>query len=298
MPSATVVSTKSTARAPTKVTHTSQPLLEDEDEESVTSLIRSYIEIKHTEKPLDLRVTEAIAKSPKVIDSLAGRRSEYDGAFLTVAPMPSPLHEVVSRWFCRTCTHEMYLLLNETEEKWIEGGTMHRILPGRCDEDESSKKKEARRKYPDGAIIFVHPDSKESTPRVILETEFSETIEDLYSDMRQWLTKDDNVQLVILVKIDQDRKALTSHQRSEEFNDRLVDLVNQFGNEKAKNTLGSNVGHPTLPDKNAYKAIKDTIEIDDWVGPVTAFLEVWQRGGKNGYRRRGKKIVGCSHPQV
>lgn len=131
---------------------------------------------------------------------------------------------------------------------------------------------------------------------MILETGFTESIDDLHSDMRQWLTKDDNVQLVILVKIDQDRKALTSHQQSEKFNDRLHDLINQFGNEKARNSLGIDVNHPSSSGKDAYEGIKNTIEIDDWLGPVTAFLEAWQRWGKNGYRRRGKKVVSPLFP--
>ena len=80
----------------------------------------------------------------------------------------------------------------------------------------------------------MHPDSKESTLRVILETGFTESTKDLHADMQQWLMKDENVQLVILVKIEQDRKALTSYQRSEKFNHRLCDMVNKFGNEKAK----------------------------------------------------------------
>ena len=84
-----------------------------------------------------MRVTEDIVKSPKVIDSLAGRRSEYDGAFLIVAPMPSPLHEFASQWFWRTCTYNICSLLNEKEEDWIESGMMYRILPGQCDEEDS-----------------------------------------------------------------------------------------------------------------------------------------------------------------
>ena len=53
-------------------------------------------------------------------------------------------------------------------------------------------------------ILFLHPDSKEFTLRVILETGFTESTKDLHADMQQWLMKDENVQLVILVKIEQD----------------------------------------------------------------------------------------------
>lgn len=129
MSSATLFSTKYTARVLTH-TDTDQP---SQGEDSVASLIRSYItRERHTEKSPCLRVTEDIAESIKAINSLARRRAKYAGTYLTITPMPYPLHEAVSWWFWRTCTYNICALLNETED-WIESGMMYRILPGQCD---------------------------------------------------------------------------------------------------------------------------------------------------------------------
>ena len=93
MSSATLFSTKYTARVLTH-TDTDQP---SQGEDSVASLIRSYIiRERHTEKSPCLRVTEDIAESIKAINSLARRRAEYADTYLTITPMPYPLHEAVS----------------------------------------------------------------------------------------------------------------------------------------------------------------------------------------------------------
>jgi hypothetical protein len=52
--------------------------------------------------------------------------------------------------------------------------------------------------------------------------------------MRQWVLKTDCVQVVVLMKIHEDKPDLETRQRSESFQTRLAEFIRPFGNETAK----------------------------------------------------------------
>ncbi|KAA8912202.1 hypothetical protein FN846DRAFT_996545 [Sphaerosporella brunnea] len=137
-------------------------------------------------------------------------------------------------------------------------------------------------KTPD-AGFYVQQGSDDSLPRVVCEIGFSESYDDLLDDAYQWLLKAPDVQLVILVKVDEDSKTLAARQKSRQ--NEIEQLVWQFGNRLARSKLKT---RPDLrrkrkaDDSNSdsdtalYRTIADNISYSDWVGPLTAYLEFWR----------------------
>jgi hypothetical protein len=63
---------------------------------------------------------------------------------------------------------------------------------------------------------------------------------------------------------------------SAEAQKRLVELVSQYGNEKAKARYGIDADSDTESDPGVYEDVKSALHIDDWVGNIDAELEVWE----------------------
>ncbi|KAA8897381.1 hypothetical protein FN846DRAFT_921515 [Sphaerosporella brunnea] len=137
-------------------------------------------------------------------------------------------------------------------------------------------------KTPD-AGFYVQQGADESLPRVVCEIGFSESYDDLLDDAYQWLLKAPDVQLVVLVKVEEDSKGLVARQKSRQ--DEIAELVWRFGNRLARSRLKM---RPELrrkrkaddndsdSDTALYRTIADNISCSDWVGPLTAYLEFWR----------------------
>ncbi|KAA8892623.1 hypothetical protein FN846DRAFT_915090 [Sphaerosporella brunnea] len=132
-------------------------------------------------------------------------------------------------------------------------------------------------KTPD-AGFYAQQGSDDSLPRVVCEIGFSESYDDLVDDAYQWLMKAPDVQLVILVKAEEDSKTLAARQKSRRGE--IERLVWQFGNRLARSKLKM---HPGLreqrkaedsdSDTALYRTIADHISYSDWIGPLTAYLQ-------------------------
>jgi hypothetical protein len=152
---------------------------------------------------------------------------------LIVVGMARPLHDSVIRFASQFLTGSIlnnFLTFQESE--MIQLSTGQQILAGKV--GDTKKKAEAWTKFPDASYIFQHPDpTTYDTPTVIFEVGFTESYEDLLSDMRQWITKSQgSVQLVILVNIKEDVKQLKNRKKLRQRISRVRSLLHDYGNAK------------------------------------------------------------------
>jgi hypothetical protein len=116
----------------------------------------------------------------------------------------------------------------------------------------------------------------EPLPSFVFEVGFTESYSDLVSDAAQWLQKSSGeVRLVILVNIEENVQSRRVKQRSSETRKRIRELITEFGNTKAKDREEIDHGDSDVEsDSELYKDIRSKIVVEDWVGPITATLEV------------------------
>lgn len=74
-----------------------------------------------------------------------------------------------------------------------------------------------------------------------------------------------------------------------ECKQRIDKLVRDFGNSEGKARQGQDDSEDeeyfeedSLSDEELYRTIKQAVEVDDWVGPIKAHIEFWERGQKRG----------------
>ncbi|PTU17459.1 hypothetical protein P175DRAFT_0535790 [Aspergillus ochraceoroseus IBT 24754] len=189
---------------------------------------------------------------------------------------------------------------------WVEAYPVKTKLPRKF--IESWKKKPAWEKVSDAAFTFTDPESNDEIIGVVFEAGFSENYEDLLSDMRQWLLRsDDDLQLVIIVNIQEDRKSLEKNKSHNDAKDRIASLLQECGSEKGKDDhsdilhwLSATTGRPagteeqstfddSESDAELYTAVKGKLDCNDWVGPLTVELEYWELKDSRP-QRRGDKV--------
>ncbi|KAA8894635.1 hypothetical protein FN846DRAFT_912676 [Sphaerosporella brunnea] len=128
---------------------------------------------------------------------------------------------------------------------------------------------------------------------VVFEVGFAESYEELVEDAFQWLLMEPGVQLVVLIKVHEDRTSCTSTPESQQ---RIEEYIWRFGNRRARTLLKAKpefagrdisvreepLGPPCDSDSDMiYDEIVETARPDDWVGPMSAFVEFWRlREGK------------------
>ena len=152
----------------------------------------------------------------------------------------------------------------------------------------NTKKLHAWMKFPDAVISFGDIDPQ---PSIIFEVSFSESYDDLVSDALQWLTKSQGrVRLVVLINIKEDIQSRTARKNSKEAPRRIKTLMKSFGNAKAKDRSGIDYDTDATSDDGMYEDIKAAIEVEDWVGPIQATLELWHMADGHP-RQRGDQIV-------
>ena len=173
------------------------------------------------------------------------------------------------------------------EERYIRCGSVE-VRLSRSYIHEGMTKVQGWTKIPDCAIFFGARKPMKS-PSIIFEVRFSESYNDLVGDTAQWLLRSSGkVRLVIIVNIKEDVEA---RKRTQGVQMRRRDLVARFGTSEAKEEVGiddedSDIGST----EGLYDMIESSIMVDDWVGPISAVLEVWHIAD-NGPARRGQPIV-------
>ena len=140
----------------------------------------------------------------------------------------------------------------------------------------NTKKPQAWTKFPDAAIVFR--DQKfDPLPSVVFEVGFTESYNDLVGDTTQWLQRSGGeVRLVVLVNIKEDIQTRRARQISDEVRRRVRELIKTFGTAKAKDREGIDHDDSDVEsDAEIYCNIQSAVVVEDWVGPITATLEVW-----------------------
>lgn len=116
------------------------------------------------------------------------------------------------------------------------------------------------------------------------------------SAMNQWLLKSGGkIQLVMLVDIEEDKKARKHVKSTFASQKRVKALLKRFGNNKRKALLmldeDQESNTPEIEsDADMYESIEMSICKDDWVGPIKVNVELWEMG-LSAPRKRGNRVV-------
>ncbi|KAL4942118.1 hypothetical protein BDV06DRAFT_222452 [Aspergillus oleicola] len=127
-------------------------------------------------------------------------------------------------------------------------------------------------------------------PRVVVQVGFSESYQDLKGDMQQWLRRPrPPPKIVIFIKFEEDKRSLKKYQDSEGFRRKRHHLLLYYGKELALGQQHDNVElHGQEQDREQARDptsteflhlidnLKSEIIASDWVGPLNAFLKVWE----------------------
>lgn len=189
--------------------------------------------------------------------------------------MARPIHNTVNNLLTRSLVKLIKAdFFTEHEETRISTNIDGDVLPS-MHIVEGSQKPQAWTKFPDAAIVFGAADEPQ-VPTAVFEVEFTEAYDDLQNDAAQWLKSLPSVQLVVMIDIREDVKTLRKIRSKETVLNRLHDLVKQFGNWTSddEHDSGSESDRST-PD--LYSRINDSTCSADFVGPLSAHLELWER---------------------
>jgi len=176
--------------------------------------------------------------------------------------------------------------------------TQGQLLSGHCPDPEyvpglqvQRKKRRAWFKYPNAAYVFTDQKTFKTTPTITFEVGFSEPYQDLLADVNDWIVHTDTVQLVVILYIVEDVKLRNLYQKSNVSSSRVKKLLKAFGNSQAKaaHEMDDRDDDPDS-DSEMYSLISDQIITEDWVGPITAHIELWERGS-SGPEIRGDRYV-------
>lgn len=262
--------------------------------------------LKRTNAPTNLliRFNESGLKCNEISSLLReqkDRRITYDrltGRLKVYSMAPSPLHQAVLNFVVRTLHRALRDgIFTHHESDRVSSSNDSVTIKTTSNVPEGTKPL-AFSKYADANIVFGLPPEPQ-IPSVVFEVGLSENRDDLQIDASQWLMHTGNLtHLVVVIDVKEDRKALASALKSAETKERRRALLKQYGNDKALNDNDFsgeedddyNSAQVPAGQEMVYAAIADDIFLDDWVGPVSATIELWERG-ENGPRLRDGLIV-------
>jgi hypothetical protein len=251
--------------------------------------LKAFLEEPVSTTDLLLKISVEILFSKSVTQLLKivrkrKRRFSYDRetSILKVNSMSRPLHDAMSDLISQFLVNAAVTnFLRPDEYKFLsvttEGVMLARILR----RPSGGTMPRAWTKYPDCTILFGQP-SKTHIPRIVFEIGFAETYADLQHDARQWLKRSNNgIKLVVIVDI-KDERQLNSRKATARFQSHFRGLVLQYGTHLAKHKMGimsdQTESDEMLENYETYDKVKSEITTSDWVGPITARLEVWEIG--------------------
>ncbi|KAF8541119.1 hypothetical protein BDD12DRAFT_879388 [Trichophaea hybrida] len=208
---------------------------------------------------------------------------------LRIHGMVRPVHSSVERFIVRTygdMREAQWFVSNERD--LVDAGVQARKMPRTSFRPSSLKKPPAWEKTADACINYNNHAGGSMRHSLVVEVGFSEGYEELVEDAKQWLTKcPRSVQLVVLVKVDEDRKVL--RKRREEDQKRVNELLWTHGTYAVRKMLREThpkdfgdrkdvptEGDETESEEGLYEMLERDVVADDWVGPLAAYLELWR----------------------
>lgn len=263
----------------------SQPVIAVESVDVAENHLRSYLALANPLYDLRLRIPAAVLFSKPVEKILRSvlrqkRRFAYDRetSVLRLYAMSRPLHDSVASLVSKFIVQAIITgFITPEEEQYINSSHEGVLLAGKVfHANQNRKKLHAWTKYPDTAIVFGDEES-DPLPSVVFEAGFTESYDDLVSDAAQWLQKSrGKVRLVILVNIEEDVQSRIARRTSSEAQRRTRKLLTEFGKAKVKDREGiDHKDSDVESDEEMYDDIRCRIVVEDWVGPISATLEVW-----------------------
>ena len=218
---------------------------------------------------------------------------------------PSPFHNVVSNFvghFLMRCSRDGFFDDYEadrvsvtTKPVIIRSTSMTPSIP-------TKNKPLAFEKYSDTSITFGLP-GQGQRQTVVFEVGLSEKEEDLAADAQQWLLcAGGGTKLVVVINVKEDRKTLQQRRSALPTIRRRNELVQEFGNakEKLENIMreggsesdeldedqSDGASKVSADKQHIYDSVTSKLNIDDWVGPVNATIELWDLNRMGTPRRR------------
>ncbi|KAA8902298.1 hypothetical protein FN846DRAFT_908594 [Sphaerosporella brunnea] len=295
--------TPTTARRATPQSYPSPPRVFDR----ITRFLHSP---SVAERDLAVQVSQSQYHSKEItralkLCELQRRRYSYNPATCTlrlysmVRPVHQSIAEFVSDMLVRIVRADW---LDRAEEPKVNIGQRRTKLPtANYRRLGDTHKPPAWEKDPDACFNCKEKPGFPTRTRVVFELGFSESYVDLVNDAHQWLLKSPHVQLVVLIKITEDRA--TCLRRKKARKQQINEFVWQFGNEQARERLkqsdpafaargvaekraaeqslrtGQKRNHPQdddVSDMSLYEAVEAEVTIEDWVGPLDVFMEFWR----------------------
>lgn len=232
-----------------------------------------------------IRIPEQLLYAPPVKQVLKAAKARkrlfsYDREtnLLRIRGMSRPVHDAAGLLASEFLTSAVSVRFIPPElRRRVLLSTDGHIMTRTRDPGFGSKKLQGWTKYPDTSIAFR---ADQLLPMVVFETGFAERYEDLRNDASQWLLRSGGkVRLVVLFKIDEDQRVLQSSQKSHDTRRRLRKLVRDYGNDFVKTKYGiesHDDNGADISDAELYDNIRVHIELSDWMGPITARLELWE----------------------
>lgn len=271
---------------------TSNAIPVDSSEEA-RNLVTSFL-LRRPEENLLLKLSwDNLTKEIRHILKKASEKKlcnwEYDPEYeiLKVKAMVSPLHTALNACISRSINDACHTTLTR-EEALCVVTTPQPVRLSRTPEISPGHKPAAWMKHPDDMIYFDEFGGTEEFLRIVVEIGFSESYDDLVRDASQWLLRSDSQpELVIIAKIDEDKNQLHSHQKTQQFENTRNQLIAKYGDEMSQAThdIGSTAAGIQASSRDLYKAIRSEVVESDWVGQISAYVELWElRGGQPALR--------------
>lgn len=204
--------------------------------------------------------------------------------------MPTPLHNgiipTVGKIERRFVTSG-FLTSNELEDHVAHDFGTDVILPSLG----LRGKKRTAKKQPDAAFYYIDRSGtspeRDLFPRLVFEVAFSQSYDSVIEDARQWLVRSGGaVQLVVVVKLEEGvhPNAVVDVQEVRKKDREQRDIVRTEGGE-IQDSGDSDDDDDTGTSSNyssefstpeGYQRWKTECNPDDWVGPITGFLELYR----------------------
>lgn len=134
-------------------------------------------------------------------------------------------------------------------------------------------KKRTAKKQPDAAFYYIDRSGpfpkRDPFPRLVFEVAFSQSYDSVIEDARQWLVRSAGaVQLVVVVKL---KEGFHPNVESGEIQDAGDPEDDDDNDDTGSSNYSSEFSTP-----EGYQRWKTECNPDDWVGPITGFLELYR----------------------
>ncbi|PKY00943.1 hypothetical protein P168DRAFT_293326 [Aspergillus campestris IBT 28561] len=293
------------SKAPIIVTGPHKPDSEGQQElDETIRIIKAHLLSRHRESSIGIKVdhkSRHFGQVTQFLDRTGVRYDIDDQDILFIYAMPSSIHQSLGIFAVSCLNHLKNEILIPEEARNLEVGVTSLRLSGKI--KGKGTKRQASKKTPDQTFFFRDPQTHCRYRTVIFEAGFSETHDDLVRDMKQWLLHSrGEVQLVILADINEDKKQLLKQQKSETFRDHAAKVLKDFGNPlgRRKHTeilmadnrvyQGDRARDISALVERLHHEIDDVVQVEDWIGPITADLELWVLKDSEPYRRGRARV--------